>query len=182
MFDLLPARLPRSVLAGNLVDDYAKTADQSKRMSRQVGSRMGGSLSSPRPPSSQGSDPTSYLAEAPASFRTNRQFIRVRFSLTDSSRPRGARSSTSVWRPACYLRSIPIDGHRKTGPIGPFRAQFQASSCEEVIGSFALSFRFGWQCLRPGAAQADTFWPPELLHDRDDRRFPDAVKDGLIGL
>src|SRR6202163_932494 len=32
-----------------------------------------GSLSSPRPPSSQGSDPASYPAEPPASFRTNRQ-------------------------------------------------------------------------------------------------------------
>jgi hypothetical protein len=32
-----------------------------------------GSLSSPRPPSSQGSDPASYPAERPASFRTNRQ-------------------------------------------------------------------------------------------------------------
>jgi sugar lactone lactonase YvrE len=32
-----------------------------------------GSLSSPRPPSSQGSDPASYTAVPPASFRTNRQ-------------------------------------------------------------------------------------------------------------
>ena len=32
-----------------------------------------GSLSSPRPPSSQGSDPARYPAEPPASFRTNRQ-------------------------------------------------------------------------------------------------------------
>ena len=32
-----------------------------------------GSLSGPRPPSSQGSDPASYPAEPPASFRTNRQ-------------------------------------------------------------------------------------------------------------
>jgi AcrR family transcriptional regulator len=32
-----------------------------------------GSLSSPRPPSSQGSNPASYPAEPPASFRTNRQ-------------------------------------------------------------------------------------------------------------
>jgi hypothetical protein len=32
-----------------------------------------GSLSGPRPPSSQGSDPTSYPAVPPASFRTNRQ-------------------------------------------------------------------------------------------------------------
>jgi hypothetical protein len=32
-----------------------------------------GSLSGPRPPSSQGSDPVSYPAEPPASFRTNRQ-------------------------------------------------------------------------------------------------------------
>ena len=33
-----------------------------------------GSLSSPRPPSSQGSDPASYPAVPPASFRTNRQY------------------------------------------------------------------------------------------------------------
>ena len=32
-----------------------------------------GSLSSPRPPLSQGSDPASYPAVPPASFRTNRQ-------------------------------------------------------------------------------------------------------------
>src|SRR5215813_9477531 len=32
-----------------------------------------GSLSGPRPPSSQGSDPASYPTEPPASFRTNRQ-------------------------------------------------------------------------------------------------------------
>jgi hypothetical protein len=32
-----------------------------------------GSLSGPRPPSSQGSDPASYPAEPPASFQTNRQ-------------------------------------------------------------------------------------------------------------
>ena len=32
-----------------------------------------GSLSSPRPPLSQGSDPASYPAVSPASFRTNRK-------------------------------------------------------------------------------------------------------------
>src|SRR5216683_3129260 len=35
--------------------------------------RPTGSLSSPRPPLSQGSDPASYPTEPPASFRTNRQ-------------------------------------------------------------------------------------------------------------
>jgi hypothetical protein len=42
---------------------------------RQAG--LDGSLSSPRLPSSQGSDPASYPAEPPASFRTNRQSIEI---------------------------------------------------------------------------------------------------------
>jgi hypothetical protein len=46
-------------------------------------------------------------------------FIRVRPSLTDSSRPRGARSFASFWPSADHFRSSPGNGHRQGGPARP---------------------------------------------------------------
>jgi hypothetical protein len=41
--------------------------------------------------------------------------------------------------PARYSASAPINGHRKTGPVGPFRADFVAKVMSENQGLALLS-------------------------------------------
>jgi hypothetical protein len=65
------------------------------RLHSRYGRRI---VSSARLPLSQGSDPTGYPIEPPASFQTDRH-IRVRSSLTDDSRPRGALPSSDIGQP-----------------------------------------------------------------------------------
>jgi len=60
-----------------------------------------GSLSGPRPPSSQGSDPASYPAEPPASFRTNRQLSGETSSLVVRASGRTVKSVNFVMSAAC---------------------------------------------------------------------------------
>ena len=49
--------------------------------------------------------------------------IRVRPSLTDSSRPRGARSFASVGQPAADFCSTPVNRHRLIGPADVVRSK-----------------------------------------------------------
>ena len=66
-----------------------------------------GSLSGPRPPSSQGSDPASYPAEPLVSYQINRQLSGWILS-TGDSRLRGARPFTSI-------RVSPLSGVASSG-------------------------------------------------------------------
>ena len=59
---------------------------------------------------------------------------RVRYSLTDSSRPRGARSSTSFEARAAHFRLSPESRHSPAGAACLLRARFRTYCCVALHG------------------------------------------------
>jgi hypothetical protein len=113
--------------------------------------------------------------------------IRVRPSLTDSSRPRGARSLASVRPAADYFRSSPNCGHRALGPPLPKGANsgqqanrvFGWTSClSGVSGGVECSCRRSGTCRnrRSGrTSSSDAIGRHTLLRDRPIFRFRSTI-------
>ena len=64
---------------------------------------------------------------------------------------------TEVWHPVGHFRSTPINGHRQTGPVGPFRANSRHHPWHPVKACLALpsdpSYSVLWVGLRAMAQE-----------------------------